>query len=77
MSEHKFKAFLLSRPGRWTENQSKKFVDLALGDQELPDAKSWEELEAYLVRGDEGAEEGAIDEARYIWGLYEVLGKAD
>ena len=75
MSEHKFKAFLLLRPGRWNENQSKKFVDHALGEDDLPDAKSWEELEAYLVRG----HEGAIDEARYIWGLYEaeVLGKAD
>ena len=45
----------------------------ALGDPDLPDAKSWEELEAYLVR----AHEGAVEEAKYIWGLYEVLGKTD
>ena len=71
MNEHKFKAFLRSR--QWNENQSRKFVYDALDDPDLPDAKSWEELEAYLVRG----QEGAIDEARYIWGLYEaeVLGK--
>ena len=71
MSEHKFKTFLRSRP--WNQNQSKKFVDHALGDPDLPDAKSWEELEAYLVR----AHEGAVEEAKYIWGLYEVLGKTD
>lgn len=67
MSEHKFKAFLLSRRRQWNENQSKKFVDHALEDPDLPDAKSWEELEAYLVRG----HEDATKEAKYIWGLYE------
>ena len=66
MSEHKFNAFLRSRP--WNENQSKKFVDHALEDPDLPDAKSWEELEAYLVRG----HEGAIKEAKYIWDLYQA-----
>ena len=73
MSEHKFKAFLLSRRRQWNENQSKKFVDHALGDSDLPDAKSWEELEAYLVH----AHKDAIEEAKYIWGLYkaEVLGR--
>ncbi len=68
MSEHKFKAFLLARKSQWNENQSKKFVDHALMDPDLPDAKSWEELEAYLVRG----HEGAIQEAKYIWKLYQV-----
>ncbi len=66
MSEHKFKAFLRSR--RWNENQSKKFVDHALGDPDLPDAKSWKELEAYLVRG----HEDAAEEAKYIWELYQA-----
>jgi len=66
MGEHKFKAFLLSRRSQWNENQSKKFVDHALGDPDLPDAESWEELETYLARG----HEGAIEEAKYIWGLY-------
>ena len=64
MGEHEFKAFLRSR--QWNENQSKKFVDHALDDPDLPDAKSWEELEAYLARG----HEDAIEEAKYIWGLY-------
>ncbi len=48
MGEHEFKTFLRSRS--WNENQSKKFVDHALDDPDLPDAKSWEELEAYLAR---------------------------
>ena len=75
MSEHKFQTFLTSRRRQWNDNQSKKFVDHALGDPDLPDANSWGELETYLARG----HEGAIEEARYIWGLYEaeVLGKAD
>ena len=73
MSEHKFKAFLRSR--QWNENQSKKFVDHALGDQGLPDPKSWDELEAHLK--DEHPD--TIEEAKYIWKLYEVhlLGKMD
>ena len=66
MSEHKFKAFLRSR--QWNENQSKKFVDRAVGEPDLPDAKSWEELEAYLEGHD--AVEDTIEEAKYIWGLY-------
>ena len=39
-------------------------------DSELPDAKSWEELEAYLKGHD--AVEGTIEEAKYIWELYEA-----
>ena len=66
MSEHKFTAFLLSR--QWNENQSKKFVDHAVDDPGLPDAKSWEELVAYL--NDCDADEGTIEEAKYIWRLY-------
>ncbi len=66
MNEHKFKAFLRSR--KWNENQSKKFVYDALDDSDLPDATSWEELEAYLVRG----HEDAIKEAKYIWDLYQA-----
>ena len=73
MNEHKFKAFLRSR--QWNENQSKKFVDHALGDQGLPDPKSWDELEAYL----KDKHPDAIEEANYIWILYEaeILGEID
>ncbi len=49
MSEHKFKSFLVSRQNQWNENQSKNFVDQALTDPDLPDAKSWEELMRYHI----------------------------
>ena len=68
MSEHKFNTFLLSR--QWNENQSKKFVDRALTDIGLPDVNSWEELEAYLMGCN--TDEDTIEEAKYIWGLYEA-----
>jgi hypothetical protein len=79
MNEHKFKAFLLSRRRQWNENQSKKFVDHALDDPDLPDAKSWEELEAYLKGRPDPASAATIEEAKYIWGLYEAeaRGKTD
>ena len=67
MSEHKFKAFLVSRQSQWNENQSKNFVDHAVGDPNLPDPTSWEELEAYLKD-----KPTAIAEAQYIWRLYVV-----
>ena len=65
MSEHKFRAFLLSR--KWNEAQ-KKFVDHAQTDVTLPNPGSWEELLEYLSGF--GAGKNVIDEAEYIWGLY-------
>ena len=64
MSEHKFKAFLQSR--QWNENQNKKFVDLVAGDPDFPDAKSWQDIEAYLT----GTPAETVDEAKYIWVRY-------
>ena len=63
MSEHKFKDFLQSR--KWNDNQSKSFVDQALGDPALPDVKSWKELQEYLE--DKEADHKAIEEAEYIF----------
>lgn len=65
MSEHKFKAFLLSR--QWSDIL-RDFVDHAQTDDALPDAKSWDELEAYLKGKD--AVESVIKSAEHIWGLY-------
>ena len=80
MSEHKFKAFLRSRP--WNQNQSRSFVYNALTQEDLPDPdpsdpKSWEVLEAHL--GDYDTDEDTTKEVKYIWGLYEAeaLGKTD
>ena len=71
MSEHKFKAFLRSRP--WNQNQSRGFVYNALTQEDLPDPdpsdpKAWEVLEAHLV--EYKTDEDAIEEVKYIWGLY-------
>ena len=65
MSEHKFKAFLRLPSRQWNENQSKYFVDHALDDNNLPDAKSWKELKDYL-EGIE-ADPKTIEEAEYIF----------
>ena len=67
MNEHEFKVFLRSR--QWNDAQS-KFVDHALGDNTLPDAESWEELDAYLKGRDPPASAAVIEEAQYIWTLY-------
>ncbi len=72
MSEHKFKAFLRSR--QWNEKQSKYFVDQALTDSTLPDAKSWEELKDYL-EGNK-ADPKTIEEAEYIWKKLYTYGQA-
>ncbi len=68
MSEHKFKDFLLSRRRQWNENQSKKFVDNALTQRDLPDTMLWEDLEAHLKKYDSPPD--TIEEVKYIWGLY-------
>ena len=80
MSEHKFKAFLRSRP--WNQNQSRSFVDNALTQEDLPDPdpsdpKSWEVLKAHLV--EYKTDEDAIEVVKYIWGLYvaEALGETN
>ena len=65
MSDHKFKAYLLSR--QWNDAQS-KFVDHALTDVTFPDPGSWEHLLEHL-KG-KGADEYVIEEAEYIWSLY-------
>jgi hypothetical protein len=46
MKSHKFRAFLKAR--RWNGNLYRRFVDDAEQDRSLPDAASWEQLEAYL-----------------------------
>ena len=68
MAEHKFRAFLRSRP--WSDNLL-DFVDFAKDAErvpELPDPTSWEELESHLVG--RGAPPHAIESAKHIWGLY-------
>jgi hypothetical protein len=47
------------------------FVLDAQGDPELPDAESWEELEAYLVAKKAKAEAEVLKGAREYWSFFE------
>jgi hypothetical protein len=67
MGQHKFKAFLKKR--RWTADLDRQFVDDAELDPRLPDAASWEQLEAYLREHE--AVPNALAAARYVWEQYE------
>ena len=62
-----FKAFLNKR--RWTGNLDRHFVDDAERDPMLPDAASWEQLEAYLNQRE--ADPQALHAARSVWEEYE------
>ena len=68
MDQHKFKAFLRTR--QWSDPLGPQFVDHALGDRELPDVGSWQELEAYLVGHEASAE--TLNAAEYVW-QYEAV----
>jgi hypothetical protein len=70
MKSHKFRAFLKGR--RWNGNLYRQFVDDAEQDRSLPDAASWEQLEAYLKQCE--ADPQALQAARYVWEQYEKDG---
>jgi hypothetical protein len=66
MAQHEFREFLKSqRPDDWLD---RRFIGHALGDGRLPDAKSWEQLEAYLHEHEAGPE--ALRAAKYVWKQY-------
>jgi hypothetical protein len=44
------------------------FIAHALGDPDLPEATSWQELHAYLLA--KGAERGMIEAGRTVWRSY-------
>jgi hypothetical protein len=67
MGQHKFKAFLQKRS--WTADLDRQFVDDAELDPKLPDAESWEQLEAYLH--EQEAVTKAMEGARFVWEQYE------
>ncbi len=74
MAQNQFKAFIQAR--QWGD-AVRTFTDVATQDSDLPDAASWEQLEAYLKQ--KPAVDQAIADARYVWQCYqaEVLGKLD
>lgn len=60
-----FKAFLRDYPKDSVPECD--FVNDALEDESMPDAKTWEELEDYLALF---ASDGAIRSARIVWDRY-------
>lgn len=68
MSKNRFKEYLKSR--QWSDNLT-CFVDHAQSDYGLPDAKSWDELEAYLDR--RTVDPGLVKAAQYVWKCYAAL----
>ncbi len=74
MAQNRFKAFL-EEGLPFGDVVDRPFVIDAVSDLNLPDPKSWDELEAHLK--DENPD--TIEEAKYIWKLYEahLLGKMD
>jgi hypothetical protein len=66
VAQNGFKAFLQSR--RWSDELGRKFLITLWGDNQLPDARSWQELEAYLKGHNAPGER--IEAAEYVWQLY-------
>ena len=74
MAQNNFKAYI---QGRQWGDLVRAFIDHATDDRDLPDAESWEQLEAYLKQ--KSAFGRVIEDAKYVWQRYEadVLGKMD
>ena len=69
MEENKFRAFL--KAGKFSEAINFNFVYDAVIDQDLPDPQSWEVLEDFIKRKwKPEALPKALDDAKYVWGLY-------
>jgi hypothetical protein len=68
MAQNTFKAFLGSQ--RWNTVLYDQFVGHALGDPELPDPKSWEELRDYINRRNPDAPPETLEAAEYAWQRY-------
>lgn len=65
MIENKLKAFLLAQRGSVTP-----FVDDVCQDDNFPDARSWDELEAYLRGQNPNITGKMLGDARYLWDRY-------
>jgi hypothetical protein len=67
MAENRFKVFV----GEVQSDVLRDFTLDAAADENLPDASSWQELEAYLI-SKPGVADGALDAARSVWNRYEA-----
>ena len=70
MNNNKFKSYLKRRQP-FGDSVDLLFVNDALMDKDLPDPKSWEELENYIQdTGDSKNLTEVLSAAKYIWNLY-------
>jgi hypothetical protein len=63
-----FRNFLKSQ--QWDYHVSRYFVDHAVTDQQLPNAKSWEELRDYIMQSNPDASPETLEAAKYAWHRY-------
>ena len=69
MAENKFKRYLMDGQP-FGDIVDLPFVDDAVLDQNLPDAKSWEELEHYIKQRNPDVSPDTLDAAKHVWELY-------
>ncbi len=78
MARNRFQAYLkVGQP--FGDAVDRPFVDHAVTQQDLPDPKSWKELEDYIKRSNPDVSTDTLKAARHVWQRYEtdVLGKMD
>jgi hypothetical protein len=68
LAPNAFQTFLKSQ--EWDYHVSRYFVDHAITDKQLPDAKSWEELRDYISKRNPDASPKTLEGAKYAWGRY-------
>jgi len=69
VAENKFKSYLKRRQP-FGGTLDRPFVVDMIGDSDLPDPETLEELKTYInQRSPDGT--GALEAAEYIWGLYD------
>ncbi|MCH9020352.1 MAG: hypothetical protein IIA73_08310 [Proteobacteria bacterium] len=70
MAQNKFKAYL--KEGQpFGDVVDRPFVYDAVGDPDLPDPESWEELEGYIKRRNPEVPTDTLNAARHVWQMYD------
>ena len=74
MEENKFRAFL--EKGSFGDAINFSFVYDAVADQDLPDASTWEEVDSFIRENwKPDAIPKALDDAKYVWRLFQKEGQ--
>ena len=69
MAQNRFKTFL--KDGQpFGDVVDRPFVNDAVMDRELPDAKTWEELENYIKQRNPDVPADTLNAAKHVWQLY-------